>query len=173
MSIATRFKSHPKSSIALGIVLVLVLAVVAFAWTKKIAPASWGLFGEINASGGVAIEGYDPVAYFAAGEAKKGNPEYTYRWKEVSWQFVSDENRKLFEANPEKYAPQHGGYCALAADSGVTAASDPTAWAINPSPKKTPKPAANSSAPAGSPASPVIPSPDTPPWASPPWISLT
>jgi YHS domain-containing protein len=59
---------------------------------------------------GVAIKGYDTVAYFTDNRAVKGKSEYAYNWNEASWYFSKPENRDLFAANPEKYAPKHGGF---------------------------------------------------------------
>jgi YHS domain-containing protein len=59
---------------------------------------------------GVAIKGYDPVAYFTENRAVKGHSDYSYNWNEASWHFSNPENRDLFAANPEKYAPKHGGF---------------------------------------------------------------
>lgn len=59
---------------------------------------------------GVAIEGYDPVAYFTENRAVKGTSEFAYDWNEARWYFSRAENRDLFAANPQKYAPQHGGF---------------------------------------------------------------
>ncbi len=88
--------------------------------------------GEINAStfGGVAIEGTDPVAYFTDGKPVKGSDEITHDWNGATWHFASAENRDLFAADPEKYAPQYGGYCAWAVSQGYTADIDPNAWRI-------------------------------------------
>ncbi len=80
--------------------------------------------------GGVAVKGYDPVAYFTEGKPVKGNGKYEYEWMGAKWRFSSAENRDLFTKNPEKYAPQYGGYCAYAVSQGVTADIDPTAWKI-------------------------------------------
>lgn len=67
--------------------------------------------GEIFASSdGIAILGYDTVAYFTDKKAVRGTPEYTHRWKDAVWHFASADNRDLFANNPEKYAPQFGGY---------------------------------------------------------------
>lgn len=60
---------------------------------------------------GVAIKGYDPVAYFVSGRALKGSEEFSYEWLGVKWLFASAENRDLFAADPISYAPQYGGYC--------------------------------------------------------------
>ena len=62
----------------------------------------------------LAIEGYDPVAYFTEGQAVKGSQKHEARWKGATWQFSSQKNKDLFLATPEKYAPQYGGYCAYA-----------------------------------------------------------
>lgn len=59
---------------------------------------------------GVAIKGYDPVAYFTEHRAVKGNSDYFYDWNEASWYFSTPEHRDLFAANPQKYAPKHGGF---------------------------------------------------------------
>ncbi len=63
-------------------------------------------------NGDAAIVGYDPVAYFTAGKPVKGQDEFTTEWMGAKWKFSSEENLALFKANPEKYAPQYGGYCA-------------------------------------------------------------
>ena len=59
---------------------------------------------------GVAIKGYDPVAYFTENRAVKGSIDFTYNWNEASWYFSKAENRDLFAANPKKYSPHHGGF---------------------------------------------------------------
>jgi YHS domain-containing protein len=59
---------------------------------------------------GVAINGYDTVAYFTQGRAMKGKSEYSYDWNDAKWYFATAENRDLFAADPEHYAPKYGGY---------------------------------------------------------------
>jgi YHS domain-containing protein len=59
---------------------------------------------------GVAIKGYDTVAYFTEGRAVKGKREFSFSWNDAEWYFASAENRDLFEADPEHYAPKYGGY---------------------------------------------------------------
>ncbi len=81
-------------------------------------------------SDGVAINGYDPVAYFTAGEPVAGIEEHSAMWKRARWYFSSAENRALFVADPEKYAPQYGGYCAFAVSQGYIAPTVPEAWTI-------------------------------------------
>ena len=79
---------------------------------------------------GGAIRGYDPVAYFTEGRPVKGKKAHRAEWMDATWSFASEENRKLFEADPEKYAPRYGGYCAWAVSRGYTASIDPDAWSI-------------------------------------------
>ena len=83
--------------------------------------------------GGVAIKGYDTVAYFTKGKAMKGSEEFSYDWLGTPWHFANSEHRELFAANPTKYAPQYGGYCTLGVGLDAHAAEniDPErAWRI-------------------------------------------
>ena len=81
-----------------------------------------------DAEGG--IKGYDPVAYFTESKPVKGKRGITYKWKDADWYFASKQNRETFEANPEAYAPQFGGYCAYAVSEGELEEIDPIAWKI-------------------------------------------
>jgi YHS domain-containing protein len=81
--------------------------------------------------GDVAIKGYDPVAYFVDGKAVEGSPRFSHRWLGATWHFASAEHRDRFIAEPSKYAPQYGGYCADGVSLGtVTTNVDPRAWRI-------------------------------------------
>ncbi|MGB2925516.1 MAG: YHS domain-containing (seleno)protein [Limnothrix sp.] len=84
----------------------------------------------INKRNGVAIKGTDPVAYFTQGKPVRGSASFTHSWNGATWHFSSAANRNLFAANPTKYAPQYGGYCAWAISQGSTADIDPNAWKI-------------------------------------------
>ncbi len=77
-----------------------------------------------------ALKGYDPVSYFTDGKPAKGDKAHAYDWKGATWLFTSAEHRELFVADPERYAPQYGGYCAWAVSQGYTASGDPTVWYI-------------------------------------------
>lgn len=79
---------------------------------------------------GVAIKGYDPVAYFTEGKPAKGSSDFAHEWNGAEWRFASAAHRDLFKADPVKYAPQFGGYCAWAVSRGYTAGIDPDAWKI-------------------------------------------
>jgi len=61
---------------------------------------------------GVAIEGYDPVAYHTEGRPVKGDAAITRTWNGAVWRFADARNRDAFAADPERYAPAYGGYCA-------------------------------------------------------------
>jgi len=77
-----------------------------------------------------AVSGYDTVAYFTEGKPVKGDPAITANYQGAEWRFVSTANRDRFTAQPEKYAPQYGGYCAWAVSQGKTASADPQRWTI-------------------------------------------
>ncbi|MEM0943259.1 MAG: YHS domain-containing (seleno)protein [Pseudomonadota bacterium] len=79
---------------------------------------------------GTAIDGTDPVAYFTEGRPVEGSSDYTHEWNGATWRFSSADNLAKFSADPAKYAPQYGGYCAWAVAQGYTASTDPNAWRI-------------------------------------------
>jgi YHS domain-containing protein len=90
----------------------------------KEAPVYTGLFSN------VAVSGYDPVAYFTLQKPVKGDANFTTMHNGAQWRFVSAENRDKFVADPTRYAPQYGGYCAWAVSQGYTASADPLRWKI-------------------------------------------
>ena len=98
----------------------LVVAVLA-------AGASAGEFFEKD---GVALRGYDPVAYFKDGQPVKGAAAYTAVYGGSTFHFASQANREAFVADPTKYAPQYGGFCAYGAAGGYKAAIDPAAFSV-------------------------------------------
>jgi YHS domain-containing protein len=77
-----------------------------------------------------AIRGYDPVAYFTQRAPVKGAREFTHVWRGATWHFASAENRDRFAADPARYAPQYGGYCAYGVAHGYAPPIDPAAWSI-------------------------------------------
>jgi YHS domain-containing protein len=79
---------------------------------------------------GLAIDGYDPVAYFTEHKPIKGRPEFTHDHGGATYRFASAANRDLFVKDPQKYAPQYGAFCAYAVSRGYTADTDPLAWKI-------------------------------------------
>lgn len=86
---------------------------------------------EIYQEGGIAIKGYDVVAYYSLGEARLGTDEFAAQWQGAYWYFSSEKNRELFKKDPDAYLPQFGGYCAWGMREGYKAESDPQkAWTI-------------------------------------------
>ena len=81
-------------------------------------------------SDGVAIKGYDPVAYFTDRKPVKGSRDFEYVWMGAKWRFSIAGHKDLFIKDPDKYAPKYGGYCAYAVSQGTTADIDPDAWKI-------------------------------------------
>lgn len=79
---------------------------------------------------GLAIRGYDPVAYFTAGRPVAGSADHEYRWNGATWRFASAESRARFAADPDAYAPRFGGYCAWAVSQNYLAPGDPQVWRI-------------------------------------------
>lgn len=98
-----------------------------------------GVFGLRRAGGvepinksseGLALRGYDAVAYFREGAAVEGRAEFEQEWNGARWRFQSAENRDEFARAPESFAPQNGGYCSYAVAHGYTADADPRAWKV-------------------------------------------
>lgn len=92
--------------------------------------AGTSVAGQYFEKDGLALRGYDPVAYFTDGKPVKGSPEYKADYKGSSFAFASQAHRDLFVADPAKYAPQYGGFCAFGTAGGYKAAIDPAAFTI-------------------------------------------
>ncbi len=101
-------------------VLLVVLALPA----QALNPVSKSRFGNL------AVKGYDTVAYFEDSRPVEGEKSITHEWNGAVWRFATTEHRDLFAADPEKYAPQYGGYCAYAVSKRSTAGIDPEAWTV-------------------------------------------
>jgi hypothetical protein len=86
--------------------------------------------GSINAANGVAIQGYDAVAYHTQQQAVKGSRAFTHVWRGVTWQFASADNRDRFATSPESFIPEFGGFCAYGVSRGYAVDIDPQAFAI-------------------------------------------
>ena len=84
---------------------------------------------EIYKTNDGAINGYDPVSYHKE-KPVKGTEDHSYEWKDATWYFASEENLALFKTDPERYAPQFGGYCAYGMAEGHKAPTQPDAWTI-------------------------------------------
>jgi hypothetical protein len=121
-------KRHKLSALCLGATLVLAplpgatLQALAFDATSKASV-------NIDASG-LALRGYDPVAYFNAGKPTLGDPSLTATHDGATYRFATPANREAFLKNPAKYVPAYGGFCAYGASVDHKADGDPNIWKI-------------------------------------------
>ena len=79
---------------------------------------------------GIAIGGYDPVAYFTDGGPRQGKPEFAAQHDGATWWFASAEHKAMFAADPDKYMPAFGGFCAYGTSRGYLVKIEPEAWSI-------------------------------------------
>ncbi|WP_082892937.1 MULTISPECIES: YHS domain-containing (seleno)protein [Emticicia] len=94
---------------------------------------SSGVFAQEKAifvKNGIAINGYDAVAYFTESKAVEGKNDFSFEWNEAKWLFSSQANLDVFKTNPTKYAPQYGGFCAYGVSENHKSPTDPNAWTI-------------------------------------------
>jgi hypothetical protein len=84
----------------------------------------------LNRYTGLAIDGFDPVAYFTDGRARPGRPDLELRSGGASWRFANEGNMAAFAADPEVYAPRFGGYDPVAAVRGAATPGHPELWLI-------------------------------------------
>ena len=91
------------AKIAIGacVAVLIVTFVPITAWAKDMINTNWR---------GLAVKGYDTVAYFTDGKPDKGKSDYEYEWQGARWRFANQEHLDMFKADPERYAPQYGGY---------------------------------------------------------------
>ena len=118
--LARRSAAGRRRKMIAGLAFVATLAIAIPALAKD----------PLYTSGGLALSGYDAVAYVADGTPVQGRPEFETQWGGARWRFARAAHRDAFVANPERYAPQYGGYCAYAVSKGYTASADPMAWRI-------------------------------------------
>ena len=88
------------------------------------------LAGEFFEKNGVALRGYDPVAYFTEHRPVEGSAEFTAEYQGSTFRFANKANRDAFAAAPTQYAPQYGGYCAYGTALGQKVAVDPAAFSV-------------------------------------------
>ena len=109
-------------------------AIVLLCVTIGIANSTYAVAGSpvpaVNATDGVGLKGYDPVAYFTSGQPTKGSEQYSTTWKGVNYRFASAENLRRFKVDPDRYLPRYGGYCAYAMAHDRIADIDPSRWTI-------------------------------------------
>jgi YHS domain-containing protein len=114
-----------KTILSLGLFAAVAVAFMACSRTARVG------FDAVNKTAdGLAIRGYDAVAYFDSNNAVEGAAQYAVVWNGAKWLFSSMENLEKFRRSPEAFAPQFGGYCSYAVSKGYTADGDPNAWKI-------------------------------------------
>lgn len=115
------FTSRTITQVLLGFLIAAAVVSICADITKKMVAT-----GPDN----VAIKGYDTVAYFTEGQAVKGENKFVASWNDAEWYFANAAHRDLFTENPERYAPQFGGFCSAGLSHGAKVAADPEAWTI-------------------------------------------
>lgn len=103
---------------------------IGFSLFAVLTPGPASAADEIFVTAEGAIRGYDPVAYHTQSKPVPGLASITVDWNAATWRFASKANRDLFVANPERYAPRYGGYCAYGTAQGYKVSTDPNAFAI-------------------------------------------
>jgi YHS domain-containing protein len=111
-----------RRSILIGLPIVIIAAADRAALAAEAAPQV--------AEKRLALGGYDPVSYFTDGHPEKGSAEYAAAFDDATYWFKSAEHRATFVADPDHYAPQFAGYCAVTLSRGEKYEADPEAWAI-------------------------------------------
>ncbi len=120
-------KSH-HLLLTLGIVGLIALAISPLA-----SGDSYKETANINVSGksGIAVAGFDPVAFFTLSEPTHGDPGIAAQYEGATYFFANEEHKQLFEGDPKKYAPQYGGYCAYGVAVGALFPVDISTWQIH------------------------------------------
>jgi hypothetical protein len=124
----TAARQQRKSLLALG----LALGIAAFG-AISVSPATAAVPSNpivVNALTGLAISGFDPVAYFSDAKPKIGRPDIELRLDGVVWRFQNEGNRAAFAAHPEVYMPRFGGYDPVAIARGISVAGHPLFWVV-------------------------------------------
>lgn len=119
------------SGILAGASLLMLVAVMgAGMMASDVRADAKGPINTLESKGNVAIKGFDPVAYFTVGKPTKGSAEHSVEYKGATWHFASADNKAAFEADPAKYEPAYGGYCAYGVAQGYLVKIEGNAWAI-------------------------------------------
>lgn len=108
----------------------LRLFLIGLSFAAILTPIHASAADEVFVTADGAIRGYDPVAYHTQSKPVPGLARITYQWSGATWRFASKVNRDLFVADPERYAPRYGGFCAYGTSQGYKVSTDPNAFAI-------------------------------------------
>jgi YHS domain-containing protein len=127
---AAIMRQERKENLTLRALLAVLVPIFLLCGGAEAAVAREPLPPVIDPLTGVAIGGYDPVAYFTEGAPVRGSSAFEHRWAGVSWYFASAANRDVFAGHPEIYAPQFGGHCAMALARGYLSDGDGRLFAL-------------------------------------------
>jgi hypothetical protein len=97
-------------------------------------PLAWAATTErivVDRHTGLAIDGYDPVAFYTDGKPVSGSPDFEFRYGGAVWRFRNVGNREAFAARPDVYMPKFGGYDPVGVAQGVAVAGNPDVWSIS------------------------------------------
>lgn len=120
-----------KNSTKLAVAVAVAALVAGFAASDALAGYEINVApGKTLAGPGIAVHGYDPVAYFTEQRPVQGSAEHQLVHENATYRFSSAENKKAFEANPGKYVPAYGGFCAYGVSVGAKFDGDPRYWKI-------------------------------------------
>lgn len=112
------------------VALLAVMGLSALSTAHAAPPINTLEAGILGGRSEVAILGYDPVAYFAAGKPMQGDARLAHRWQGATWQFASQANLDKFQADPARWAPQYGGYCAYGVAKGNLVSVEPDKFTV-------------------------------------------
>ena len=106
----------------------VIRALMVLLWLST--PALAGELVNVSGASGAAVSGFDPVAFFTEGRPVNGSPFIGATYQGATYFFATEEHKKMFEANPSKYAPQYGGFCAYGVGLGKLFPVDISTWQV-------------------------------------------
>jgi hypothetical protein len=121
-------RRHGRLPVAAWRLALAALAVVAALGLPRVEAATERVISDFNS--GLAMNGFDPVAYFTDAAPLQGRPDQEYRYAGVIWRFRNEGNKAAFIANPDVYMPRYGGYDPIAIGRAVAVAGNPLLWAL-------------------------------------------
>lgn len=116
------YQGYPAATVALVLALLVSLHGSIAATTERLV---------VDWHSGLAIDGYDPVAYFTDGQSLPGSADWEYHHAGAIWRFCNVGNRAAFAGHPDVYMPQFGGYDPVGVAHGVAVAGNPNVWLIS------------------------------------------
>lgn len=122
MTAMSRQRTRVLGAAVMGVVLAATLGAARSATTERVV---------VDRHTGLAISGFDPVAYFTDKSARQGTRDHEYMYRGATWRFRNEGNKAAFAADPEIYAPQFGGYDPISAGRGIGAPGHPALFLVH------------------------------------------